>query len=229
MVKKVYLYIISLLVLTTVVFNLVSFLVPFRMEINSGSFWIIYVFSLFYILTFFVFIFFYIREKGVEAKFLNSAFLIKAIVCFALQIVFFLIVLILGCFIKIEFYIPLILEFLLLLISVFLIGTQIFYLSHLKERKIEKENDLNFMKNFRNEVYFLTLEYKNSTISKNIESLNEVVHFADPISKPSRNNIELEITETFTKLKKELTYGKYQEAIEIINKIEILFKKRSVL
>ena len=120
--KNIFAVIISFLI-AIVAFNLLFFLIPFNWSLSPSCFWIIYGFTTFAFVLFFVILLNYFKNKNKNSKIVNMHIVRTCTIGFLIQLLLTIVFLVLGNFVKIEFWIPIIPEIILVsIISILLIA-----------------------------------------------------------------------------------------------------------
>ena len=226
--KKISLTSILIFALVIIAFNLIFFLVPLKWDTSGSSFWIVYGFSMFiFCLTLVSNIIFFNKNKTKKEKFLGLNALRTSNITFFIQLFVSTLFLILGNFVRVEFWIPLIVEILLITVTVVLLCSKSLYSSYISKHDVEIEINSTFIISVRTELKSLCLKNKIKELKKPLESLYEKSCFIDPVSKDTRNEIDKSILSVLGKLENAIATNSTSRAIELIHDLNVLFIERS--
>lgn len=223
--KNIFAVIISFLI-AIVAFNLLFFLIPFNWSLSPSCFWIIYGFTTFAFVLFFAIVLNYFKNKNKNSKFVNMHIVRTCNIGFLVQLFLTIVFLVLGNFVKIEFWIPIIPEIILASIISILLIVRRSYSTYIFRHDDEITKNSEFATSIRREIKDICYKNDNKDLDKALEKLFEVANYSDPISNPNTDIIEKEILVKVSQLRTVVHNSSVEKAIALIKDITILFSQR---
>ena len=214
----------SLLVL--IAFNVIYFVVPFNREISNGTFWIIYGFTHAFILLFWIISLYFLKSKTRKEKFAKAQLIRNVAIFGSIQFVLCILFLIVGNFIDIPFWIPLVLEIILFTFCTILLLVRKEYSNYIVQHDMAISKGSEFISCIRKELYELSYKNKEKELKKPLEKLCELSCYTDPISKNNSEIIEKDIICKVGQLRVSINSKNTQKSLDLIYEITHLFNQR---
>jgi len=208
-------------------YNLIFFLIPWKIEKSNAAFWITYGFTWGAIILCGIFTGLAFNKKEVKSNIFGIPVFKVGVVMLLLQFVIDAVILGVGSFFEIWFWIPLIVEVLLFATCALLVISRLLNRQHIDviDAKSVKES---FIKELRIETETLC---KNNTIDdlkQDLIKLNEEAKYSDPVSSKAVEDIEDQIADKMTTLKGLLDDANIEEAKKVIKTLIDLVEERKL-
>ena len=210
------------------IYNILYFCIPFNRDLSSGSFWTCYIFTNLFVLTALFCWYFSFNKAQLKSKILGIT-IFKASYLFLLsQLVFNILILIIGSFISIPSWICIIIESILLafLIVIILVGNG--YRDTINSIQNKEEKATSFLNEIKINFEILNDLSKESNYSFEINRLNEKIKYQDPVSNDEVNDLEKEILDLTFELKQKIQSSNDEEVLKLIKLIEIKLEERKL-
>ena len=215
--------IVLLIILT--VYNILYFAIPFNRALSAKSFWITYVSTTLLVLLAFISIVFGLNDRKLKSRIFGIPIVFLCAFTFLAQFIVDCVVMIVGCFICIEWWVSTIIETLLYAFFLLSLISQKAYKSKIAEID-SRENKTLFIRKLRIQLETLLRDVRGTSIEYPVENLYECVRYTTPISNVETYEIEEEISEKVRQLKKYINDGNYVKAKKEIGIIVSLVKER---
>lgn len=216
---------ISALLIIYIIYNICFFVIPFNKEISNASYWISYGATSFVFICCTISTILGINDRSLKSRIFGIPILFLNITTIFVQIIFDLIVMIIGNFILFQSWITIVFETLL-------IG--LFFLSLIAEKTYKdkiitidkKDNKELFIRKLRIELELMRNSINDDSLLKAFDKLYEEVKYTDPVSKQEVYEVEEEISNAVSRIKKNIDEGNFVKAKKAINATLILVRER---
>lgn len=221
--KKKMTYMLAISALVIVIYNLITFVVPFE---RTTGFWAEYAFSMIAILLFFGFTtVFCTKDVPIKSKFLDLPVFQVLYVLLAVQICFGFVVMALPA---IPFQIALIVSAVILAIGLFLM-----FSIKLAEDEIQRVDrkvaaKVNFIREISAKIEVSAQRVEDKMLLTDLKKLSEAVRFSDPMSSDELYEKEQEIVNKIDELNQMISSADYEAARRMIHEIQALLKERNL-
>ena len=215
----------AILLIILAVYNIFYFVIPFNRDFSVKSFWITYISTSLIVLMAFISIVLGLNDKKLKSRIFGIPIVFLCAFTLLAQFIVDCIVMIVGCFICIEWWVSTIMETLLFAFFLLSLISQKSYKSKIAEIDSRKNKTL-FIKKLRIQLETLLRDVRGTSIEYPVENLYECVRYTTPISNVETYEIEEEISEKVRQLKKYINDGNYVKAKKEIGIIVSLVKER---
>ena len=215
-----------ILLIVAAIYNVVYFVVPWKRELSNAAFWVTYgctwlalVFA--GIVTAIAF-----GKKDLKSRVFGIPIFYVGYCVVILQLVIDFVVMGVGSWYVIKYWIPLIIEVLVYGIAAISIIARTAYRDSIDQMETKAEQKKAFIKEFRIELDVLVSSNKIDSIKPELDTLAEKVRYTDPVSSSAVTEVEDQIVNEFELLQKAISDGEADKAKNLISKVSNLLDER---
>lgn len=217
-----------ILVTCLVFYNICFFVIPFNREHSNASMWISYAFTFLFTIAMGVIALISFNKKGLRSKILGIPIFAIGFATLIAQFIVDIVIMILGNWVPIYFWITIIIESLLVALLIIFTIIRTNYREYI-ELSYRNENDsTRFIQSIRKEVKILFDTNNDSILRKKLFKLQEAAIYTDPVSTMEVVSIENEILDRLNELKKYIRIKNIDKASQKIDEITQLLKERKI-
>ena len=215
-----------ILLIVAAIYNVVYFAVPWKRELSNAAFWVTYgctwlalVFA--GIVTAIAF-----GKKDLKSRVFGIPIFYVGYCVVILQLVIDFVVMGVGSWYEIKYWIPLIIEVLVYGIAAISVIARTAYRDSIDQMETKAEQKKAFIKEFRIELDVLVSSNKIDSIKPELDTLAEKVRYTDPVSSSAVTEVEDQIVNEFELLQKAISDGEADKTKNLISKISNLLDER---
>lgn len=220
--------ILIILVILVVIYNILFFVIPWRREVSEASFWITYVFTWLAFLFLGVTIKLSFNKKELKSKIFGIPINFVGVTAILLQLILDLVVMCVGSFYEIWWWIPTITEFIIFGLCVIVVIIRYQYRGFIEEVDNKKINK-SFMEQLNIKINLLIELNKSVEIKNDLENLAEKIKYSDPVSYKAVADIENLITTSLEELEKAVVDKNINKSKILIDAINRLLNERKMV
>jgi hypothetical protein len=208
----------------TVLFNVLSFAAPFRLD--TPAFWVAWIFGIVAIVAqFIIYIFFFDKARNLRSKVMSFPLLEVGFIYLLVQVVLSLILMTSGIFLNVPVVVAIIPC--VLVIAFFALA---FILVNAGRGEIERQDEsirvnTTFMRMLNADVQALIARAKNDTDKIALTKLAEALRYSDPVHVDGLEGIEAEMGQAFLAVKAQVSAG--EDASASIEELSLLLSERN--
>lgn len=210
------------------IYNILYFCIPFNRDLSSGSFWTCYIFTTLFILTNLFCWYISFDKEHLKSKILGITIFKASYLFLLLQIVFNILILAIGNFIKIPSWICIIIETILFAFLIIIILVRNEYRETINSIQNKEVKATSFLNEIKINFDIINNLSKESKYSSEINRLNEKIKYQDPVSNDAVAELENEILNLTLELKQKLSSPNDEEIVKLIKLIDIKIEERKL-
>lgn len=218
----------GILLIIAVIFNILFFTVPLNRHLSGGSFWLVYGFTMFGIVFTGIISLLSFKHKKLESRIFGITVFKVGFLSLIIQIVIDIIVLIVGNFVAVYFWIPLIAEVLLYGLCGISLIVRKTYNKTIADIQEKEKKKTSLIAEMRIQMQLMESNTKDKPYYKDIVRLNEMFKYADPVSEDSVVELEDEIMQNVKELKSNISLGDSNKVAQLIKTINLLMEERTL-
>ena len=215
-----------ILLIVAAIYNVIYFAVPWKRELNNAAFWVTYGCTWFALVFAGIVTGIAFGKKDLKSRVFGIPIFYVGYCLLVLQLVIDFVVMGVGSWYTIEFWIPLIIEVLVFGVGTISVIARTAYRDEIDKIEAKTEPKKAFIKEFRIEVDALVASNGIDVIKSDLESLAEKVRYTDPISSSAVSEVEDQLVNEFELLQKAISDGEADKAKNQISKISNLLDER---
>ena len=218
----------TILLVIAVIYNTIYFAVPWNWNMSTASFWITYGFTYAALIFAAVTAYLTLSKKNVSSRIFTVPVLYVGIGVLVSQLVLDFIVMGVGTWYTVWFWITLIIEVLIYGIAICGVITKNAAVDHIEY--IEKQSVRKvYIQQLRVELASLLEANTMSDIQADLEKLNELVKYTNPVSSKEVEDLEDQITVAFEDLEKAVAAKEVETSKTLIAKVTRLINQRKAI
>ena len=214
------------LVIIAAIYNVIYFAVPWKRELSNAAFWVTYGCTWLALVFAGVVTAIAFGKKDLKSRVFGIPIFYVGYSLVILQLVIDFVVMGVGSWYEIKYWIPLIVEVLVFGVGAISVIARTAYRDEIDKMEAKAEPKKAFIKEFRIEVDTLVASNGIDAIKPDLETLAEKVRYTDPVSSSAVTEVEDQIVNEFELLQKAINNGEVDKARNQISKVSNLLDER---
>ena len=209
-----------------IIYNVLFFAIPWKRELSAPAFWITYGCTWLALVFAAVGVAIAFNRKELKSRIFGIPVHCVGYTVVLVQLILDFVVMGVGSWYEVYYWIPLIVEVLLFGFAVIAVTVRNEYRNFVNKIDAKDEPKKEFIKELRLEVISLNASNKIVTIKTALEKLTEKIKYTDPVSSKDVEALEDQIVIEFESLQKAIADGDSDKANSQIEKIDVLLDER---